>query len=482
MAFSDVGMGRQQVSTQTGGTAVKLRAGIRAVAAAVAVLLVAGACGASGDAGVETPSATSAPPPAEPAPEPAEPPADPDPPPPPEAPPPEPALQPAPEEPAAPPEAPEETAAPPEAPEGAAEAETPAAEPPAQAEPGDEPATPADPSDAPAAAPESQDTSGEPLDEATVAALAARLVAAQATVTSQQMSMFMSIAASFPGEPAVDMADVPLMTITEMGDLSHVKMDMAGLFGDDPDAAPPDTPTLEMILEGETGLYLRLESLAASDPMPEPWLAELAAEYGDDFGDLWGFADLTGVDGADALAFLGMSSQTTIGEDFIELMADGLPEGALLEARQIGRGEVAGTETEGYSFVLDLATLSEWPEALGMIFGDSPDGAGAAADDFLGALSGSMPVEYIVHVDSDDIIRRLLVVVDLGAILSQVFGELALDDGLPEGAEGMFAEFEYVMSMRTDVTVVNDPSLVVELPDPSLVVDLPDPALEGDLS
>lgn len=467
---------------------MKLRAGTRAVAAAVAVLLVAGACGASGDTAVETPSATSAPPAAtEPAPEPPEPPADPEPLPPseaspPEAPPPEPAPQPAPEEPAAPPEAPEETAAPPEAPEEAAEAEPPAVERPEQAEPGEDPAAPADPPDAPAAAAESEDTSGEPLDEATVAALAARLVAAQDAVTSQQMSLFMSIAASFPGEPPVAMEDVPLLNITEVGDLSHMQVDMAGLFGPDQGAAPPDTPSLEMILEGETGLYLRLESLAASDPMPEPWLAELAAEYGDDFGDLWGFADLTGVGGADGLAFLGMSSQTSIGEDFLELMAEGLPAGALVEVRQIGRGEVAGTGTEGYSFVLDLAALGEWPDALGMIFGGSPNGAGAPADDFLGELSGSMPVEYIVHVDSDDIIRRVLVVLDLGAILSQVFGELALDDEFPEGAEGAFPEFEYVMSMRMDVTAVNDPSLVVELPDPSLVVDLPDPALGVDLS
>lgn len=447
---------------------MKLRTGTRAAAAAVAVLLVAGACGASGDAGVEVPPATSAPPPAaEPAPEPPEPPADPDP-----APPPEPAPQPA----------PAESAAPPEAPEEAAEPELPAAERTPQSEPGEEPATPAEPPDAPASAAGTQEMSGELLDEATVAALATRLVAAQATVTSTQMRVYMSIAASFPGEPPVAMEDVPLMTITDVGDLSHVQMDTRGLFAPDPGAAPPDTPSLEMILEGETGLYLRLESLAASDPTPEePWLAELAAEHGDDFGDLWGFVDLAGADGADALALFGMSSPIAVQEDFTELMAEGLPEGALLEARQTGRSEVAGTETEGYSFVLDLALLSEWPDAMGMIFGDGPDSAGATADDFLGALSGSMPFEYIVHVDSDDIIRRILVVVDIGAILSQVFGELALADDFPEDAEGAFPEFDYVMSMRMDVVAVNDPSLVVELPDPSLVVELPIPSLGVDL-
>ena len=285
----------------------------------------------------------------------------------------------------------------------------------------------------------------------------------------------MSIVGSFPGEPPIALEDVFLMTITEVGNLSHVQMDMSGLFGPDPGAAPPDTPSLEMIGEGETGLYLRLASLAASDPtLEEPWLAELAVEYGDDFGDLWGFVDLAGVDGADVLAFLGMSPQTAVQEDFIELMAEGLPEGALVEARQIGRGEVAGTETEGYSFVLDLAALGEWPDALGMIFGDGPDGAGATADDFLGGLGDSMPVEYIVHVGSDDVIRRILVVVDIGAILGQVFGALALTDDPPEDVERAFAEIDYVMSMRMDVVAVNDPSLVVELPDPSLVVALPD--------
>ena len=65
-------------------------------------------------------------------------------------------------------------------------------------------------------------------------------------------------------------------------------------------------------------------------------------------------------------------------------------------------------------------------------------------------------VEYVVHVDSDDIIRRIVVVVDVGAILSQMFGELAQADDFPEGAEAAFAEFEYVMSMRMDIIALND--------------------------
>ncbi len=288
----------------------------------------------------------------------------------------------------------------------------------------------------------------------------------------------MSIAASFPGEPPLAIEDAPLMTITEVGDLSHVQMDLGGLFG--AGAAPPDTPSLEMILEGETGFYLRLESLAASDPMPDLWLGELAAEHGGDLGDLWGFVDLAGPDGAEFLAHFGMIWQTAIQEDFTELMAEGLPEGALVEARQIGRGEVAGTETEGYSFVLDLAAFSELPDTLDMIFGDMV--AAATVEDFLGGLTGSMLFEYVVHVDSDDFIRRIVVVVDVGAILSQMFGELAQADDFPEGAEAAFGEFEYLLSMRMDVVALNDPALVVELPDPSLVVDLPDSAFGINLS
>lgn len=453
---------------------MKLRTVPKAAAAALAVLLVTGACGASDGDAVETPAATTAP---TSAPEPAQAP--------PEPPPSEGAVQPDPPEPADPPAPPEPAPAPAPEPQPAAEApESPEpAEPPDPPEAAEEPA----PADVPAETspvppPESQEAPGDLLDEATVTSLAARLAAAQAGVTSTQMIVYMSIAASFPGEPPVAMDDVPLMTIAEVGDLSHVEMDMARLFEGDPGAVPPDTPSLEMILEGETGLYMRLDSLIPPDPtFQESWLAELTAEYDGDLGDLWGFVDLAGLDGADLFTSLGISPETAMQEDFTELMAEGLPAGALVEARRIGRGEVGGIETEGYSFVLDLAALGELPDVLAMVLGDSPDGAGPTADGFPGGLTGSMPFEYIVHVDSDDIIRRIVVVVDIGAILSQVFGELAQADEIPEGAEAAFPEFEYVMSMRMDVVALNDPSLVVELPDPSVVVDLPASFLGGGL-
>ena len=360
-------------------------------------------------------------------------------------------------------------------------------EPPA---PPEEPPSSADAPAVPAAAPEPQAMPADELDEGAIAALTARLAAAQGSVTSTQMKVYMSIAASFPGEPEVAIDDTPLMTITEVGDLAHAEVDIAGfmaaLFG----AAGPgagsesvNLPLLEMILEGETGLYLKLAPLMALDPSSEsPWPADLVAEHGGDLDDLWGFVDLTSAGGAEVLASLGVTPQTAMQDDFVEFLAEGLPEGALLSVRSGGPSEVAGIETQGYSFVLDLAALAEFPAALGMMFGGNPGETGAPAGDFPGGLGGSLPFEYVIQVDSDDLIRRIVVVVDIGAILAGVFNDLAQTGEVPEGAEAEFPEIEYVLSMRMDVIALNDPSLVVEIPDPSLVVDLPIPLLGVDLS
>lgn len=435
---------------------MKPRTVTRAAAAALVVLLVSGACGTSSDDGAETPAVTSAPPlaaePAAPAPEPV---------------PPEPVLpEPAPPEP------------PPEPPASPAPAPEPAPPPP---EPPEEPEAATDPAPAPAPAPEPQETSGDPLDEATIAALAARLVSAQESVTSTRLQVSMSVAASFPGEPPVALEDLPLMTLTEVGDLTSAEVDLAALMGGlagglGGGPQPPALPPVEMILQGETDLYLKLASLAALDPAGEaPWLAGLLAEGDVDLSDLWGFVDLASAGGAEALAALGVAPRTGLQDDFVGLLAAGLPEGALLEARSGGAGEVAGIPTQEYTFVLDLAALSEVPEALGLIFGPDPGPGdfGASPRDFFGAPGASIPFEYVLQVDSEDIIRRSTVVVDIGAILAAVFSELAEAEGAPDGPEG-FPEFEYVMSMRIDVVALNDPSLVVELPDPSLVVELPD--------
>ena len=465
---------------------MRLRTGTRAASAALVILLVAGACVASGDNGVETPSATPAPtaatePPPEPAepqteppPEPAEPRADPDPPP-----PPEPAPQPAP---VAPPEPVEEPPTPPAAPP-----EPPADPAPSPPETPDEPEAASDPPSEPPAATEPQEVAGELLDEATIAALAARLASAQESVSSLQMRAYISLAASLPGEPSIAVDDLLLMTLTEVGNLVSAEVDTAGLeagfagtSGGDPEA--PVFPPLEMILKGETELYLRLASLVGFDPdsgLP-PWLTDQLAEQDGDINDLWGFVDLAGPGGAEVLASLGVTPRTGLQDDFVGLLAGGLPEGALLEVRSVGPSEVMGIPTEEYSFVLDLAALSEIPKALGLLFSPDPGpgDAGTPPGDFFGGLGGSRPFEFVIHVDSDDLIRRSIVVVDIGAILTQVFDELAEAEGLPEGADS-FPELEYVMSMRMDAVSINDPSLTVELPDPSLVVELPDLFLRG---
>ena len=310
--------------------------------------------------------------------------------------------------------------------------------------------------------------------------LAARLAAAQASVTSSQMSVSMSIAASFPGEPPVAMDDVPFMTLTEVGDLARAELDMgafmAGMSGAaDPGSEMPPLPSLEMILDGDTGFYLKLESLAALDaaldPMgPSPWPEDLLAEHGGDVGDLWGFVDLTSTEAAEILAPLGVTPQAALQDDLLDLLTGGLPEGALLEARMGGATALAGIPVQEYSFLLDLAALSEMPDTLGMLLGPNQGGPSPEGD----LLGGPLPVEYVVHVDSGDLIRQIVAVVDIGAMLTQMFDAFALDEGLPEGAEADLPDFEYVMSMRMDVVALNDPSLAVELPDPLLVVDLAD--------
>ena len=310
-------------------------------------------------------------------------------------------------------------------------------------------------------------------------ALGERLAAAQAAVTSTQMSVYMSIAASFPGEPPVSMDDVPFMTLTEVGDLARAELDMGGFIAGmsgaaDPGSEMPPVPSLEMILEGETGFYLRLESLATLDPMgPSPWPEDLLAEHGGDIGDLWGFVDLTSTEAAEILAPLGFTPQAALQDDLLDLLTGSLPEGALLEARMGGATALAGIPVQEYSFLLDLAALGEMPDTLGMLLGPNQGGPSPEGD-LLGGLGGPLPVEYVLHVDSDDLIRRIVAVLDIGAMLTQLFSVLAQDEGFPDGAEADLPDFEYVMSMRIEVVALNDPSLTVELPDPSLVVELPD--------
>lgn len=425
--------------------------------ALVAVLLVAGACGGTDDGGVATPAVSEAPaPPVEPAAPPA-------------AEPPPPAESP----PAADGETPEPPPEPSEPPEPT--------EPPPPEQPEPPPERPAESSAEPPAAPaESAMGEGE-LDEAAVAALAERIEAGRAGVTSSLSELYMSMEMSFPGEPELSVSDVPLAVVTQVGDLVRADMDImafmatvmgAGDSGGDP--ALPEFPPLEMIVEGDTRLYVKLSSFAALDPMAEnPWPAEFEAEHGDDVGELWGFVDLADVSGNpnEALADLGLDldfAAQPFGNDLVGLLGLAVADGALLEARGGGRAQVAGVETEQYSFLVDLMALAEMPDLFASMLGEDLGGGGSPA----GGFPGPLPIQYTIHLDDDDIVRRIVLGLDMGAILDALFAGFGeLGEG-PEGSESGMTEIEFRISSRLETLSVNDPALSVTLPDPSQVVEL----------
>ena len=322
------------------------------------------------------------------------------------------------------------------------------------------------------------------LDEAAVAALVERIEAGRAGVTSSLSELYMSMEMSFPGEPELAISDVPLAVVTQVGDLVRAEMDItalmaammgAGDFSDDPEL--PAFPPLEMLVEGDTRLYVQTSLFAAFD-QGAPWLAELKAEYGDDVGELWVFVDLADSSGNpdEALADLGLDLDLAVqplgdalGDDFVELLAAAVADGALLEARGGGRAEVAGVETEQYSFFVDLMALAEMPGLVASMLGEDLGGGESPAVSFPGPL----PIQYTIHLDDDDVVRRVVVDVDMGAILGAVFAEFdQLVEG-PEGEESGMPEIEFRISSRLETVSVNDPALSVTLPDPSQVVALP---------
>ena len=156
-------------------------------------------------------------------------------------------------------------------------------------------------------------------------------------------------------------------------------------------------------------------------------------------------------------------------DDFVELLAVAVADGALLEARGGGRAQVAGVETEQYSFLVDLMALAEMPGLVASMLGEDLRGGESPA----GSFPGPLPIQYTVHLDDDDIVRRIVVDVDLGAILAAVFAEFdQLAEG-PEGEESGMPEIEFRISSRLETVSVNDSSLSVTLPDPSQVIKLP---------
>lgn len=455
---------------KTGGTTVNLRGVAATLAAALAILLLAGACAGSGENGVETPAAGSAPAPTEPASAPPDPPE-----------PTEPVTAPEPQpavEPAEPVEEPAEPVEEPPEPPAATAAPAPTTEPSEETETA---------IDAPAG-PESQEASADLLDEAAASAVAARIIAAREGVVSERIGMYMSLRMSFPGEPTVSVDGVPLGTLTAVGDLAQIEVDVADLAGGmlasagatDPELA--DLQPLRMVIEGEERVYLKLAPFLALDPHgPAPWLQELADEHGDDLDELWLLVDLVGGTPESVLEDLGLMAQTESQDDYLGLLAGGLQDGALLEARRGERSRIGGVEVQEYAFVFDMAALEELPEMMQDVLGDSLGEGESPSGGFLSGLTEPVPVELSIHVDEEDFIWRMDVAMDMAVLFAAIIEDLVGLGEVPEDEMPELLAIEFVFAFRLDTIALNDPSLLVELPDPSLVVEVSDPLLGADL-
>lgn len=314
------------------------------------------------------------------------------------------------------------------------------------------------------------------LDEAAVAEVIAGVLEAQSGVTSTSQQVYLTFRVRFEGEPDVDVDDVPFAFSTTVDDRTYLRIDQATLAnlgavedGADP-TVPADMPPLEVILDQDAQqVFFKLAALEPEGDQAE-LAEELAAQGFDvaDLADLWSTADLVGETDW-LLSEIGVSAVSLLGE-FLELLEVASSSGSILEAGALGPSEAAGVATEGYRFEIDLVAVADrLPPFFESFFG----GVGGTADsEFLGELPVALALDYALHVDADGLARRVVVDLDLGAILMAAFaglGDLFGEDG--EG--GGMPEIEYRVIVRIDVVSVNDPSLTVALPDPSLVVDLP---------
>lgn len=323
---------------------------------------------------------------------------------------------------------------------------------------------------------------GDDLDEGAATALVARVVEAQEGVASSQQRMYMTIRLDVPGESDFAMDDLPVATITEVGDLEHAEMDFAAVAANmrgadrtDPELA--NFPNLETIFDGEERVYLKLAPLLAYDPMSrQPWLREVAREHGDGVEALWGLGDLTGGSPRDAVAYLGGTPQTDSASDYLAFLTAGLLDGTLLEVRREERTLIAGVEAHGYSFVFDARTLLELPAVVQdnftEHFGDSKRPPGG----FRSRLTEPVPIAYTVYIDEDDFVRRFAITMDMSDFLVASLEDLVRLGEIRDDQLQYLSLLEADFSIRIDTIALNDPALVVELPDPSLVVELPDPA------
>lgn len=321
------------------------------------------------------------------------------------------------------------------------------------------------------------DSGGEDLDEGAVNALVECMSAAQAGVTSSLTEMYATMSMSFPGdEPYAAYNDVPFGVATKVGDLVRIEVDRAAgadAAGEDGDSGPADYPLL-MVIEDDTRVYFNLGTFEDHGmPADSPWLAGLDAETLHDGGDLWGLVDLAEVDNAPAYSWVhfalhAIPGTDPLGEDVSRLLALALADGALLEAWSGERTQVMGVDTTPYSFVIDLVALSEIPE---LVKSQGGDLWGFAAS--LSGSPGPLPIRYTVHLDDDDVDRRTVVEMDMGAITIAAYA--AVDDPdlmLSEEEMRELAQIEFHYAVRLDTHSVDDPALSVTLPDPSRVIDL----------
>ena len=346
----------------------------------------------------------------------------------------------------------------------------PAPEPPATDEPADEqPGTPA--------------AEGDILDTDEVSALASRIVEAQSTVTSSRVALYLTMRVGFEDEAPEGFDDLPVGVWTAVGDLAHVEMDIAALMASDPAQeleesagfAAHELPPLEVVTESKRHLYVKLEPMikaGSTEPGATPDPDELPfALAGRDMADLWVHLDLAempiDMDAIGQELGLGLMSQPSL----TDLLSAAVDKGGILEVRRGAEASVDGLDTVEYGFSLDMMRLGgELSSLLGGVMGGEDWGD---LEDLENAGLTALPVDLVLHIDGDDLIRRGTVQMDLGALLTGMmagFGELTAPG---DGAEALPAGFDYFVEMRFEVLAVNDPSLSVSLPDPALVVEFP---------
>ena len=404
-----------------------------------AVLMIAAACGDSGDDQSAVLTEDRPPPPAT-----------------------EPADEMLPAEPSAPPAAPAEVPAAP-----AAAPAAPAAPPAEAADP------PADPAPPPAA------VEGA-LDASAVAALVAAADAAQSGVTSSREQLYLTMELAFGGQSMASVSDVPYALSTAVGGLTHILIDQSALAalsafedGMGPAGAAQLPPIEAIVDENARQIYVKLSSLEALGPGERPpFLDDLIAQ-GHDVATLWG---RPGLDGArnEILPGLGPGARPALGQ-FLGLLKAASDTGSVLAAQSVGPAETAGVATQHYTFEVDLAALiGQWPPFLESFLA-GPGGGEPPPPELLNSLTSPLLTNITAHFDGGGLARQVGFDLDLGALLMAAFagfGEMADD---PEGAEIDFPEIEYRLAMRVEALAIDDPSLTVALPDPSQVVDVPFP-------